>query len=248
MKVISKLKDKIKLPAKPHKTEKAAEVPHRVRYEADPKSFVTQLSMILMAAAAVFRLIGCWGMWKDANYAVTQIALPVLCALMYILLVLLLGKRLIEATTLPVVVGAAFFIMASVTAGKWLAVLLTILYCLAAVVVYCGTIFGVIRTKWYLLPLFGLPFVYRVLVRDVAALRDTIHPVSFAAGMQEMSVLCILLSLLTLAIAMRKKQPKNRIDGDLPKMNAPKVTAPEDLPADSEPTVQINTELPGEQI
>ena len=50
------------------------------------------------------------------------------------------------------------------------------------------------------------------------------NPPSFDAGMQEVSVLCIMLSLLLLSIAMKKKKPESL--PDLPKMKAPKVIVP----------------------
>ena len=73
-------------------------------------------------------------------------------------------------------------------------------------------IFTLIRTKWLLVPLFLFPFCYHVGVEDIARLRDTVNPVTFAEGMQEMSVLCIMLSLLFTALAMKKlvKEPKEQ--------------------------------------
>ena len=84
-----------------------------------------------------------------------------------------------------------------------------LLYAVVAIF-YCGTVFTLIRTKWLLVPLFLLPFCYHVGVEDIARLRDTVNPVTFAEGMQEMSVLCIMLSLLFTALAMKKlvKEPK----------------------------------------
>ena len=35
---------------------------------------------------------------------------------------------------------------------------------LLGAVLYTGTVFGIIRTKWLLVPLFGLPFLYHIFV------------------------------------------------------------------------------------
>ena len=103
-------------------------------------------------------------------------------------------------------------------------ILINFLLYLLVAVLYTGTVFGIIRTKWLLVPLFGLPFLYHIFVEDLAALRDTANPVSLSAGLQEISVLCVMLALLFTAIAMKKKKPQTEVE--LPKMKAPKVIAP----------------------
>ena len=124
---------------------------------------------------------------------------------------------------LPVLLGVVFFIIKSFTFDSVLHTILCILLYLLVAVLYTGTVFGRIRTKWLLVPLFGLPLLYHIFVEDLNAMRSA-NPPSFDAGMQEVSVLCIMLSLLLLSIAMKKKQPETL--PDLPKMKAPKVIVP----------------------
>ncbi len=197
----------------------------KLKFYVEPKSFGAQCSIILMALAIVFRIIGCWGLWTDEFYAVTQILLPIASGLLLILFVALLGRRALFLTSLPVLMGVVFFILKSLGFESVLHTVLCIVLYVAVAVLYVATVFALIRTKWLLVPLFGLPFLYHIFVEDLAALRDTAHPVSFAAGMQEMSVLCIMLSLFFLSLAMRKNTPQLE-DMDLPKMRAPKVVAP----------------------
>ena len=153
----------------------------KISFYTERKSALVQASVIFMLLSAIFRLVGCWGRWNDAFFAATQIALPLACNLLCILLYLLVA------------------------------------------VLYTGTVFGRIRTKWLLVPLFGLPLLYHIFVEDLNAMRSA-NPPSFDAGMQEVSVLCIMLSLLLLSIAMKKKKPESL--PDLPKMKAPKVIVP----------------------
>ena len=49
---------------------------------------------------------------------------------------------------------------------------------------------------------------------------------SFSAGMQEMSVLCIMLCLFCTSIAMKKKKP-DITEQELPKIKDPKVIVPQ---------------------
>ena len=70
---------------------------------------------------------------------------------------------------------------------------------------YTLTIFGVIRTKVLLYPLFGLPLAYHIFVEDMQLyiLADPRPP--FAEWLPEISVLCIMASLLAVSFAIRKR-------------------------------------------
>lgn len=178
---------------------------HKVKFYVERESFWVQAAVILMLLSAAFRLIGCWGLWGDSFYAATQIALPLICNVLFILCILLPGKRFFGATALPFLLGVVFFIIKSFSFDSWLRTVLCIMLYLLAAVLYTATAFGVLRTKWLLVPLFALPFVYHIFVEDVPALRS--GELSFSAGMQEMSVLCVLLALLSTVFAMKKNRP-----------------------------------------
>lgn len=211
----------------------------KISYYVERKSALVQASALVMLFSAVFRLIGCWGLWNDKTFAVTQIFLPLACNLMFILLVLTLGRRALWTTALPVLLGVVFFIIKSFGFDSIIHTVLCIFLYLVVAVLYIGTVFGVIRTKWLLVPLFGLPLLYHIFIEDLAAMRSA-NPPSFQAGMQEISVLCIMLSLLLLSIAMKKKQPETV--PELPKMKAPKVIPPEkaeNIPAEEEPQAAV---------
>ena len=182
----------------------------RIKFYIEKDSFWAEGAVILMGLAIVFRLIGCWGLWTDEFFAITQIALPVVSGLLFILLLVLLGKHALWTTALPVLLGVAFFIVKAFTFESTVHTVLCVLLYVLVAILYVGTVFTLIRTKWLLVPLFGLPFLYHIFVEDLRALQDTAHPVTFAAGMQEMSVLCIMLALFFTACGMKKKvkEPK----------------------------------------
>ncbi len=215
----------------------------RAKFYVERDSLAVHAAVIFMALSAVFRLVGCWGMLGDQYFAATQIALPLVCNLLFIVFILLLGAHAFWLTTLPVILGVIFFIIKSLTFASWVHTLLCILLYIVVAMLYTATAFGIIRTKWLLVPLFGLPFIYHIFVEDAAALRDTANPVTFAAGLQEISVLCIMLSLLFTAFAMKKRQPAAEVE--LPKIKDPKVIIPK--PAEetaAKETAVSNEELP----
>lgn len=195
----------------------------RVKFFVNKNSALVHAAVIFMALSAVFRLAGCWGMLGDSFFAATQLALPLTCNLLFIVCLMLLGSRAFWTTSVPVILGVMFFIIKSFTFTSVLHTVLCILLYVLVAVLYTATAFGVIPTKWLLVPLFGLPFVYHIAVEDLAALRDA--SVTVASALQEISVLCIMLALLLTAFAMKKH--RNIEELDLPKMRTPKVIPPQ---------------------
>ena len=179
----------------------------KLRYSVSRKNIFVKLSALLMGLSALLRLFGYWGFWanKDAAFIYTQIALPVLCNVLFIVIVLYMGKRLFSLTAIPVLLGVVFFIIKALGFDDILHTVLCILLYLVVAMLYTGTVFGVIRTKWLLVPLFGLPFLYHILVEDRNTLLANEKAMSLAEWLPEISVLCIMLALLLITFAMKKR-------------------------------------------
>ena len=195
----------------------------KFKFYVEKDGFWAEASVIFMAMAIFFRLIGTINGWGDRFFAMSQIILPVLSGLLFILSVLLLGKLAFWSTSLPVLMGVVFFVLKSLGFESKLHMVLCVILYVVVAVLYVGTVFTLIPTKWLLVPLFALPFVYHIFVEDLPAIRDTVNPLSFADGMQEMSVLCIMLALLFISLAMKKQFPAPKEEPELPKMKAPKL-------------------------
>ena len=179
----------------------------KLRYSVSRKNIFVKLSALLMGLSALLRLFGYWGFWanKDVAFIYTQIALPVLCNVLFIVIVLYMGKRLFSLTAIPVLLGVVFFIIKALGFDNILHTVLCILLYLVVAMLYTGTVFGVIRTKWLLVPLFGLPFLYHILVEDRNTLLANEKAMSLAEWLPEISVLCIMLALLLITFAMKKR-------------------------------------------
>ena len=74
-----------------------------------------------------------------------------------------------------------------------------------ATVLYVGTVLSLIRARWLLVLLFAVPFLYRAFYRDVLILQNVEQPATFASGMREISLLCVLLAMTLLALGIRKR-------------------------------------------
>ena len=203
----------------------------KVRFYTERNSFGVQAMIILMALSIAFRLIGCWGLWNDRSFAIAQIALPIGSALLLMAFIWLFGRRALWLSFIPVILGAVFFIIKSLSFESTVHTVLCILLYSAVIALYTGTVFGVIRTRWILVLLFGLPFLYHIFIEDLPALRDTANPVSFSGGMQEMSVLCIMLGLFCLSFSMKKSIVEPAIH--LPRIRKPKVPDRQEEPEEA---------------
>ena len=197
----------------------------KTRFYVEKTSFWVEGMVILMVLAAAFQVVGCWGLWSDPFFVATQIALPALSFLLFALLVSLLGKKALWLSALPVLGAIGFYALRFWNAGDMIVTVAGIVFCALALVLYLGTVFHLIRTKWLLVVLFAIPFGYRAFYRDVKLLQDLDHPVSFAAGMQEMSLLCVVLGLFLLSLGMRK-YVKERKDKDAAAPAAENAPAP----------------------
>ena len=173
--------------------------------------FWTEAAMVFMALAMVFLLIGSIGRWDDKRFLSTQVALPIFCGLLLILCLILFGKRAFWTTVVPVAMGVVFFIFRAMgMENEWLRGCWIIVY-LVVMVLY-AMVFSYPRLKWALaLVLLGV-FAYHIGVQDLPKLMDSENPVSFVAGMQEMSILGIILAMLFLSLAMKSapKAAKNK--------------------------------------
>ena len=214
----------------------------KVKYGIGKRHFFGQGAIMLLVMAVIFRIIGFWGQWKDGVYFIMNCAVPAVACLLYALCIYLFGKKGFFLSFLPVVIGTAFFIYKSLGIGNLVYTVLLILLCVVTAVVYACTMFGAIHTKWLLPPLFILPFVFRI-IKDLPALSDTVNPVSFSAGMQEMSTLCILLGMFFAAMGIRKRRPP-----EIPVVEGEEVAAAlpatEPLPAEPMPALSEQTAAP----
>lgn len=218
----------------------------RAKFYVEKKSHFVHDAVLFMLLSVVFRLVGCWGLWTDKFFVITRILLPVGSSLLFVLILRFLGDRAFTLTILPVLAGAAFFVIRALGFENMLQAVLCIALCVLAAVLYILTAIGVIRTKWVLIPLFALALCYRIFVEDLMALRDTANPVLFSEGMLELSIICILLGLMFTAMALKKR--KLLEEANLPKIKDPVVIKPKkpakpEIPAAAAPAGPV-TEKP----
>lgn len=100
--------------------------------------------------------------------------------------------------------GVVFFIIKATGFDSVLHTVLCIILYMLVAGIYFSTVFGIIGTKWLLLPLFGLPFLYHVFVDDLSTILGSSGAMTLEEWLPELSVLCIMLSLFFICFAMKE--------------------------------------------
>lgn len=209
----------------------------RAKFYIEKESIFVRIAVVFTILAAALRFIGCWGLWGDAFFATTQIVLPIISNLLFLLCLLFLGKKFFCLSSIPVLLGAVFCIVRAVD-YVWWRMLIDIILCLMGSVFYTTVAFGVFKSKWPLVPMFAVPVIYRI-IAGAALLKDTVNPISLVEGLQEISILCAYIALLFTSLAMKKEKAKDEVK--LPKMKAPKIIKPEKA-GDEAASVKAETE------
>lgn len=164
------------------------------------------LSMGFMAAAGVIRILYfCLTPWMPELFFV-HLFLPLLAIVLFLVTVPLCGETTPQWTAASVFTGIVFFILKSFTFTTVLHTILCILLYLTVLALYSLTICGVIRTKYLLYPLFGLPLLYHIFVEDMEYYILASPRPPFVEWLPEISVLCIMAALLSLSFSIRKRE------------------------------------------
>ena len=186
-------------------------------------SFFVHACVVLLVVAIAARLLGTMKLWGDVFTIATQIALPVGCALLFILFILLLGRVALWTTILPVLGGAAFFILSVTGESVAMKMIICIVLAFIGAFVYTATLSGMIISKWPNAIVFLLIFACQIAFIAVPAFGDPADPISFADGMTLISSICMVLALLLASLAIRRKKAP---EAELPKIKDPKVIPP----------------------
>ena len=179
----------------------------KLRYYIPRGSFGSSAGVVLLILSVFFRLISYWGSWQSMLQIdqICYLALPISAALLMVLCLLLLSRAALWTTSLPVLLGVAYFMIRAIELDDKLFLVLWVLLCAMIAVLWCGTVFNVMHLRLLLPPLFLLPFLYRLWAVDLPALQRAEPPVSFTDGMLEMSVLGMLLAMFFISLGIRKR-------------------------------------------
>ncbi len=178
---------------------------NRIKYTTDRKSVSAFTAVIFMTLSAIIRIIYFAFSCNDIFTLLTQFVLPVRAAVIFILVIIFFGKEKPQLTFIPVILGVIFFMIKAFTFASQIHTVLCLILYTGVLVLYGLTIFGIIKTKYLLYPLFGLPLLYHIFVEDMQLYILAKPAVPFFEWLPEISVLCIMAALLCVSIALKRK-------------------------------------------
>lgn len=188
-------------------------------------SFFVHAAIVVLTVAMAIRLLGSIALFNDGFALATQILLPLICAVLFIIFVLLFGRLALWSTILPVLGGAAFFILSSTNGDDRLGMVVCIVLAFVAAFIYTATLSGMIRTKWLLVIAFAGIIAYQIVMRAIPAFGNTETPVSFAEGMDILSSIGMILAMLCFSLAIKRAKSAKQ-EPELPKIKDPKPVLP----------------------
>lgn len=188
-------------------------------------SFFAHAAVTVLVISIAARLLGTMTLWGDMPSLIGHVLLPVGCSLLFILFILLLGRIALWTTILPVLGGAAFFILAVFAEGPGWPLFVCIALAFLAAFLYTATLLGMLRSKWLLVLVFLLIFAYQVVFRAIPVFSDTRDPVGFSDGMKLLSSMGMVFAMFCAALSFKRRlRPES--EPELPKIKDPVVVAP----------------------
>ena len=186
-------------------------------------SFFAHAAVTVLVLSVAARLLGTMNLWGDMQQLLIHIALPLGSALLFILFILALGRIALWTTILPVLGGAAFFVLSIFDQGPGWPLFICIALSFLAAFVYTATLTGMLRTKWIAVLVFAMILAYQVVFCAIPAFGDIELSISFAEGMKLLSSMGLVFAMFCACLAMRRRK---RATPDLPKIKDPKVVPP----------------------
>lgn len=180
--------------------------PPRARaYVIDPGGAWTCVSYVFMVLSSLLRLFYFLRVPQPPETHFLHLILPLAAITVFVCTVAFLGERTALPSAAGVLLGVIFFALKAQAFTPLHQTLCTILYA-AVIALYTLTVLGVLPTKKLLYPLFGLPFIYHLLVEDTQYYFFADPPVPVIEWLPEMSVLCIMAGLFFASVALQKTE------------------------------------------
>lgn len=216
-----------------------------VESEAKPKrrlgiertSIFSTLAAVFMGLAIVFRLIEYWGFWRGnvRDFAFyTEMLLPVLGAVLYLLLLVIGGRKALWLSMIPTCMLCLFFIVHAFSFEWWRMISYILMYLVLAAV-YVITVTRRPGMQWLLILLSLLPPAYQLGVEARELFQSGRS--TAADWVAQLGILCLMLGMLIVSLGMRRVKPP-RTAGPADAAVPPAAVLPDDAPVQPEGEAQ----------
>ena len=202
-----------------------------IRYTLDRKSFFGKAAMLCLFLSIVFRGIGAFlnpTIFRD-QFDTVEFALPILCALLYLLSVLFFGRRWFKITIVPFLLGVMACVLRLFSFDNIMQqemsvqrILVSVCFYLVLTAVYSAVVFSGLRAKYLLFVLFLVPLAYHIGFEIVPAFRGG-YPINAYLVLMELSVLAVIFAMLFVSLGLSSKTRLKEVDPESGKVVSPPV-------------------------
>lgn len=212
------------------------------RLYLDKNSFCTGASSTCMVMAIVFCIFGSIQNSTGIVNLLLICVIPVVSLLLYLLCIIMFGKRLFVVSCIPAVIWFAHAVLKSINRDDRIATLLFIIMYLILAVLYCCTLSGAFRYRKLAAVISFLPVLYLVFIRDWNVITG-VETVSFSAIMLEMSSLSVLTGF---AFALAGLRTKDIATTEKSKGIAPPLPGNRNIKSEPEPVQAVDAGIENE--
>ena len=175
-------------------------------FYVDYRSITAIISIIFFVMSIFPRYFGYKENFCKPFTVVTQMVLPIFCAVSMIIVIILFGKNNLWLSVFPLSLGVLSFIFKLFIDPRYTGILhhvaCAILYS-AIIILWFLTVQGTIRTPLVLTGLFVIPLLIHILGEDLPVILGKTAPISKAMWLKEASMLCLMLALTFLTISFQ---------------------------------------------
>ena len=174
----------------------------------DYKSPMAIVSYLFFLASIPFRILGYSEHFNAPFIFITQVILPIACAIFMIIAFIAFGRRALWISAIPLSLGVLSFVFKLFIDPRYTGLLhhiaCAILYSMI-VLLWILTIKSIIKTKWILAAIFLAPILIHLFIEDLPILLGKAAPLPTSMWLKEGSMLCIMFALLFCTLSFRSE-------------------------------------------
>ena len=222
-----------------------------IRYTFDRKSFFGKAAIFCLILSMVLRGIG--GLLNrtifEDWFTIVEFGLPILCALLYLLSLLIFGRKWFKVTVFPFVLGVMACVVRLFSFDNLMQqevsverILVSVFFYLVVTALYSAIAFGGLRARILLFLLFLVPLGYHAVFEIYPTVLSGFG-LNLSLILMELSVLAVIFAMIFVSLALSSKPRVSPVDPESGKNVVPPL--PGDR-LDEKPPV-VTTEAPAEK-
>ena len=222
-----------------------------IRYTFDRKSFFGKAAIFCLILSVVLRGIG--GLLNrtifEDWFTIVEFGLPILCALLYVICLLIFGRKWFKVTVFPFVLGVMACVVRLFSFDNLMQqevsverILVSVFFYLVVTALYSAVAFGGLRARILLFLLFLVPLGYHAVFEIYPTVLSGFG-LNLSLILMELSVLAVIFAMIFVSLALSSKPRVSPVDPESGKNVVPPL--PGDR-LDEKPPV-VTTEAPAEK-